>query len=477
MKGFAEITPEKTESYLVPLLEGAHSFLQVINSSSQESSIPVYLLATGGMRLLSASSQLPLLKKAHNVLSDAQKFPLFDAGTRENNVRVISGRTEGVLGWVALNYGGRDGGLRFEGDDERTQGLFEVGGASVQIAYRAGAAVGDSTGTAGGNARVCIAKGGAADEVYSETWDGFGADSVYAELRNIIWNEARAAGTGGSGSVGNPCLPRGAPDAHNIKGIVGTGDFRTCLALAKRILTQGAKDRVPMPYYPFVQETSDLFIGIANLQYTYEFFAGKLGAGYLVSEPYNQRLFTASVERYCTGFFDGEVTKFSHAWCFKAAWMLTVLHDEESGFGMDKVQVLKGMLKFPVGREMEERASWTRGAAVLIARNGGVKGCKDAVEPLRVGEGRGETFGVVPKRIFELGGVDLGAGGLAPFASVADALESSRGGGNVTVASIVNVAGFAAVLFVLWIFVRRCFRVSRATTKKVDFLLGGGLKL
>jgi Golgi apyrase len=112
------------------------------------------------------------------------------------------------------------------------------------------------------------------------------------------------------------------------------------------------------------------------------------------------------VERYCTGFFDGEVTKFSHAWCFKAAWMLTVLHDEESGFGMDKVQVLKGVLRFPVGREMEEWASWTRGAAVLIARNGGVKGCRGAVEPLRVGEGRGETFGVVPKRIFELGAVD-----------------------------------------------------------------------
>ena len=113
----------------------------------------------------------------------------------------------------------------------------------------------------------------------------------------------------------------------------------------------------------------------------------------------------------------------------------------------------------------------------MIARNGGVKGCKDAVEPLRVGEGRGETFGVVPKRIFELGAVDLGTGELAPFARVADALESSRGGGNVTVASIVNVAGFAAVLFVLWIFIRRCFRVSRATTRKVDFLLGGGLKL
>lgn len=456
--GFAKMTPEKTESYLILLLEGAHSFLRVINSSSQESSVPVYLLATGGMRLLSETSQLPLLQKAHQVLSDAQKFPLFDAGTREENVRVISGRTEGVLGWVALNYG-----------DERKQGLFEVGGASVQIAYGAGRHL---TGTGGGNAKVCIAKGGAADEVYSETWDGFGADSVYAELRNIIWNEARAAGD----SVGNPCLPRGAPDAH-IKGIIGTGDFRTCLSLAKRILTQGAKKSPPMPYYPFVQETSNLFIGVANLQYTYEFFAAKPGAGYLVSEPYNRRLFTAAVERYCTGFFDGEVTKFSHAWCFKAAWMLTVLHDDESGFGMDKVQVLKGMLKFPNGREMEERASWTMGAAVLIARNGGLKGCRGAVEPLSVGEGRGETFGVVAKRIFELGAMDLGVGGLAPFASVANALDSARAraSGNVT-AGVVNVAGFAAVLFVLWIFVRRRFRGSRATARKVG-LLGSGLKL
>ena len=467
MKGFAKITPEKTESYLLPLLQGAHSFL--VNSSSPESSVPIYLLATGGMRLLSSSSQLPLLRKAHKVLSDAQKFPLFDAGTREENVRVISGRTEGVLGWVALNFGGGDGGLQFVGDDERTQGLFEVGGASMQIAYRAGAAAGNLTGTTGGNARVCIGKGGA-DEVYSETWDGFGADSVYAELRNIIWNEARAAA--GGGSVGNPCLPRGAPDAHNIKGIIGTGDFRTCLSLAKRILTQGAKERVPMPYYPFVQETSDLFIGIANLQYTYEFFAGKPGAGCLASEPYNQRLFTASVERYCTGFFDGEVTKFSHAWCFKAAWMLTILHDEDSGFGMDKVQVLKGMLRFPNGREMEERASWTRGAAVLIARNGGVKGCRGTVQPLGIGEGRGETFGVVPKKIVSVSNyapsIGMSEVELVPFVvdNLSAPVDAAVGGGNVTV-SVVNVAGFAAVLFVLWIFVLRRFGASRASTRKV----------
>ena len=75
------------------------------------------------------------------------------------------------------------------------------------------------------------------------------------------------------------------------------------------------------------------------------------------------------------------------------------------------------------------------------------------------GEGRGEPFEVVPKRIFEFGTADLGAGG------------------NATAASIVNVAGCAAVLFVLWIFVRRRFRRSRATTRKVDFLLGSGLKL
>jgi Golgi apyrase len=168
-----------------------------------------------------------------------------------------------------LNYGG--------GDDERTQGLFEVGGASVQIAYRAGAA-GNSTGVSG-TARLCIGRGG--DEVYLGTWDGFGAHSVYAELRNIIWNEACA--TAGGGSIENPCLLRGA---HNIKWMIGTGDFRTCLSLSKRILTQGAKERVPMPYYPFIQENSNLFIGIANLQYTYELFAGETW-GYLVSERYN----------------------------------------------------------------------------------------------------------------------------------------------------------------------------------------------
>jgi Golgi apyrase len=146
--------------------------------------------------------------------------------------------------------------------------------------------------------RRFIGKGGA-DEVHWETWDGFGPNSVYVEMRNITWKGARAATAAGGGSVGNPCLSRGAPDAHNMKGIIGTGDFRTCLSLAKRILTRGVKERVPRPYYPFVQETSDRFIGIANLHYTYEFFAGNQGRGILfrnlTTKDCSRRLWSGTV--------------------------------------------------------------------------------------------------------------------------------------------------------------------------------------
>jgi hypothetical protein len=116
------------------------------------------------------------------------------------------------------------------------------------------------------------------------------------------------------------------------------------------------------------------------------------------------------------------------------------------------------MLKFPVEMEMEERASWTRGAVVLIARNGGVKGCKGAVEPLTLeGGGMGETFGVVPKRIVPVS-KNIGV------SEVEFAVDNLSGpvdvGGGV---SVVNFAArFAAVLFVLWIFVRRRFGASRA---------------
>lgn len=452
------MTPEQIEKYLHQLLDGAYNFLTEGTNPRVKSGdeVPIYLLATGGMRTLSEEAQKPLLEKAHEVMRDRKRFPVFAAGSRVDNVRVISGKTEGILGWVALNYG--DSTLT----GQATQGLFEVGGASVQIAYRTG-------GGSQANAKICLNGDEAGTAIYSETWDGFGTDAVLVELRNIIWNEVMQVGNSGPLTVGNPCLPRGAPDAH-LHGIIGTGDFPTCLALVKRILLEGAKGRSPMPYYPFIQTDSPLFVGISSPHYTYDFFSKIPGAGFKVSDPYNRRLFEASALKYCSGFFDGQVNKFSHSWCFKAAWMLTLLHDAENGFGMTKVDVLKGVLRFPVGQGMEKRSSWTLGAAVLIASHGGITGCKGAA-PLSVGDNeKGSTFGYVPQPII--------TPVKQPYPSYSQIMPAQFTNSLVATdrsasfdpihsnVSVVNVAGFAAIFLVIWTFMHRRLRALRSIPRK-----------
>ncbi|KIK01740.1 hypothetical protein K443DRAFT_6661 [Laccaria amethystina LaAM-08-1] len=456
--GFHRLTEGRIKFYLDQLLQGANNFLTEGTNPRVKSGdeVPIYLLATGGMRTLSKEAQEPLLEKAHEVMRD---YPVFAPGTRVDNVRVISGKTEGILAWVALNYGD----LAFTG--HTTQGLFEVGGASVQVAYRTG-------GGSEANVKICLNGDKAGTDIYSETWDGFGSDAVLEELRNIIWNEAIQAGNSGFLTVGNPCLPRGAPDAH-LHGIIGTGDFPTCLALAKRILLEGAKGRPPMPYYPFIQTDSSLFIGIASPYYVYKHFSERPGAGLNVSLPYNRRLFEASALKYCSGFFDGEVTEHSHTWCSKAAWMLTLLHDAENGFGMTKVDVLRGKLRFPVGVQMEKRSSWTLGAAVLIASHGRIKGCNNDTATLSVGDNeKGSTFGYVPQPII--------TPVKQPYPSYSQMMSAPSTNSLIATdrsasfdplysnASVVNVAGFAAVLLVIWIFVNRRLRALRSTPRKVN---------
>ena len=445
---------EQIEVYLHQLLDGASKFLTDETNPRVKSGdeVPIYLLATAGMRTLSEEAQIPLLEKAHEVMRNRTRYPVFAPGSRAKNVRVISGKTEGVLGWVALNYGN----LTFTG--HTTQGLFEVGGVSVQLAYR-------TRGGSQANAKICLNGDEAGTDIYSESWDGFGSDSVLGEMRNIIWNEAMQAGNSGPHVVGNPCLPRGAPDAH-LHGIIGTGDFPTCLSLAKRILLEGAKGRPPMPYYPFIQTDSPLFVGISTPYFTYDFFSKVLGAGFKVSDPYNRRLFEASALKYCSGFFDGKVDKHSHSRCFNAAWMLTLLHDAENGFGMTKVDVLNGRLK------MEQGSSWTSGAAVLIATHGEIKGCKGAA-PLSVGENeKGSTFGYVPQPIIAPVKQPYPTDSQimsAPFTNSLIAADRSASFDSLhSNASVVNVAGFTAILLVIWIFVYRRLRASRSISRQSE---------
>ncbi|KAG6822945.1 hypothetical protein H0H93_004548, partial [Arthromyces matolae] len=57
--------------------------------------------------------------------------------------------------------------------------------------------------------------------------------------------------------------------------------------------------------------------------------------------------------------------------------MLTLLHDDKYGFGLEMTQydTWKNVFRFPTTVDLASRSSWTIGAAALIARHGHLSLC------------------------------------------------------------------------------------------------------
>ncbi|KAG6917870.1 hypothetical protein DXG01_000640 [Tephrocybe rancida] len=370
--GGIQLKKDVMSAYLRPALLAGQAFLQTRGVTN----VPIYLLATGGMReTLTVDEQKVVLRAAHGVM---RRFGgTFSVGTWETNARVIPGNVEGLYGWVALNYG--------RGVEEQISGLLELGGASMQIAYKV-------PNTQLAKERVCLLSGN--HRVFSKTWDGFGADSTQRRMLAGLLEEA--GGPDGTGIIRNPCLPLGqlgGPIGGSNRTTVGSGEFATCLKLSQAILKDGLATRDAIPSYLDIASFSKHFFGVSNYWYNYQFFA-KWGA-YEESRAYDRKAFTGAVNKYCSSSWaeipwaDGDKDKntiYTENRCWYTAWMLTLLHDDKYGFGLEMTQydTWRNLFRFPTTTDLASRSSWTIGAAALIARHGELSLCpKDGsdVEP------------------------------------------------------------------------------------------------
>ncbi|KAG5640939.1 hypothetical protein DXG03_006601, partial [Asterophora parasitica] len=358
--------------YLSPLLHAGQTFLQKNNTTN----VPLYLLATGGMREgLTSDKQSEILQAAHSVMR--LHSGAYSVGQQERHARVIPGREEGLYGWVALNYG-----RGAEEQSHQSHGLLEIGGASMQISF----AVPEPQADEEDAERVCLRSG--EHRVYSQSWDGFGADSTRRRMRALLVADAGGAdAVNRLGVLHDPCLPLGEAgtnlDYASKNTIIGTGNFSACMDLSTRLLASGLLTHPSLPRYALIaRESSPHFYGVAHFWFNYAFFA-KWGPGYDPHQQYDRQRFLDSATSYCTStsdeipWKDGDEDRdsvYTETRCFSAAWMIAVLHDERYGFGLETRRG-DGGLSFPVTRELEERANWALGAAALVARHGELKFC------------------------------------------------------------------------------------------------------
>lgn len=108
------------------------------NQSSTTGKIPLYILATAGMRIKDEKEADSIYAKISRIASKEKLN-----GFHLEKAMTISGRYEGFYAWIAANY--RNGKLGFNNSSPEKPltytgepyGILEIGGASMQIAFAA----------------------------------------------------------------------------------------------------------------------------------------------------------------------------------------------------------------------------------------------------------------------------------------------------------------------------------------------------
>lgn len=202
----AAATLARVRVYLDPLIAQARQFLP----GDKLKSIPLFLMATGGMRRLKQQHHAEFL-----VLRAAVIAYLTTCGFGNAQYKTISGEDEALYGWVAVNY--IDQRFRAAAD---THGFMEMGGESAQFAV---ALQGPDYGGFTGVLRQ-VSIGGELHRVFVKTWLGLGGDSAWKRHEERLRESESAI-------PHDPCLPK--EYAYRLAGtdklVLGTADFVHCL--------------------------------------------------------------------------------------------------------------------------------------------------------------------------------------------------------------------------------------------------------
>ncbi|KAI8886310.1 hypothetical protein K501DRAFT_244253 [Backusella circina FSU 941] len=312
--------------HLEPLL----SFAKEVVPEESHTSTPLFLMATAGMRLLPEEQQQDLLSAACQYIHNRTTF----TSECDSQVTVIPGSSEGVYGWIAVNYlmGGFDYG-------KDTFGFLDMGGASAQIAFEPK----QKTDHEWANINFKTLDGQSLSyDVFVATFLGYGSNEArrrYLEERvRLLYEENRGANLLNEHHLlpmDDPCLPLNLnlTDTTTSIGLElhGTGDFNQCLSYTHPLLNKNMEcptepcllDGVHTPQIDWTEST---FVGISEYWYSSHDILG-LGGVYDFKE-YEKKASDYCEKDWSTKQQLSDNDLYHHQMqCFKSAWMVNVLHE------------------------------------------------------------------------------------------------------------------------------------------------------
>lgn len=393
--------PVESGPYLQELLDHALSIVP----PGQVRDTPIFLMATAGVRLLEPMKQRALLDEICAYARANTEFSLPDCGL---HIQVIPGETEGLYGWIAANYllGGFDSPEKHaHGKGHHTYGFLDMGGASAQIAFAPNATEAENHSNDLKLLRMRTLNGDSTEyKVFTTTWLGFGVNQArqrYVEALKETYHNAH--------EMLDPCLPVGlitdleGTPIESARGhdsvLVGTGLFKECVSKTYHLLDKDAPcDDKPCllhgQHVPAIDFDVNHFVGVSEYWHTtHEVFEMSHKDAAYDSVEYQKM-----VKSFCAAEWDdikhdvedekwGKKVdeKIAQEICFKAAWLINILHDgigiptksleqPTHGAGYNQSKELaahkdKGFLDpfQAVNKIKDMEVSWTLGKMVLYA--------------------------------------------------------------------------------------------------------------
>lgn len=400
---FEDKPQEAYTKHIKPLLESA----QKIIPAEKIASTPVFIQATAGMRMLPAKKKAGILENLCKSIKQSTNFLLQDC---DSQIQVIDGETEGLYGWLGLNYlFGHFNDYDAFNSNHFTFGFMDMGGASTQIAFSP-TTPGEVEKHRDDITTVYLKSiNGEVQkwDVFVSTWLGFGANQArkryLAQLINSLPENSndRQDDDFQTRQLTDPCMPKNCKTTFEFKdndfSVLGTGNYEQCVKSIYPLLLKHLPC-IEEPclfngvHAPQIDFYNDKFVGTSEYWYTAN-DVFKLGGAY------NFEKFSSQVKDFCNsnwadikangekGNYNNIPSKYLADSCFKASWVLNVLHE---GFGLPRAGVdqIDDIGKHPLfqsaERVNERELSWTLGRILLYASGGIQVGATDL------------TVGVVP---------------------------------------------------------------------------------
>lgn len=423
---FGDKIEEIGHEYLGELVEHA---LEIIPKDMIKDT-PIFLMATAGMRLLPKVQQSAI---THEVCSYLQKNTQFSLPDCDLHIQVIKGETEGLYGWIASNYllGGFDHPEEHaHGKGHHTYGFLDMGGASAQIAFAPNATEAEKHANDLKLLRLRTLDGLPAEyKVFTTTWLGFGVNQARESYVENLKDQYSVSDTN---ELPDPCMPKGlqttltgGPIKDAKKGdltLIGTGAFDECMKVTYPLL---GKDKpceddpclLNGQHVPAIDFDVNHFVGVSEYWHmTHGVFGGQ------DNEAYDFTTYQQRVKGFCSRDWESIqsgldarkefAVKNAQEACFKASWLLNVLHE---GIGIPRIGIEdlpapglnaskgavekakeKGFLDpfRPVDKIDGIEVSWTLGKMVLYAA--GQVPPKSRDDRLPVGFGTNQISGAMP---------------------------------------------------------------------------------